>query len=90
MEDFMQWMTTNWPYVIGFIYALVSAAGQFVGMFDGPGADKARGIFDYVLGILRSLGAGTYKDEPGTTSMPLRRDTGKRISPDGVVYSIKQ
>jgi hypothetical protein len=79
MDNVVQWMTANWPYVMGFAYALISAAGQFVGMFDGPKADKARGIFDYILGILRSLGAGTYKDEPGTTSMPFKRDSGKRI-----------
>lgn len=87
--EFINWMTTNWPYVLGFLYALISAAGQFVGMFNGPGADKARGIFDYVLGILRSLGAGTYKDEPGTTSVPFVGDTNKRIASDGTTYSIK-
>ena len=77
--DFINWITANWPLLLGFAYALISAAGQFVGMFDGPKTDKARGIFDYILGILRMFGAGTYKDEPGTTSVPFKGDTGDRI-----------
>lgn len=79
----MGWIAENWPYVLGFAYFLVSAAGQLVGMFDGPDpdekTDKARGVFEYILGILRTLGAGTYKNEPGTVSMPLKPDSGKRV-----------
>ena len=81
MDNVFTWITTNWPLMVGGLYALVSAIGQFVGMFNGPKAEKTRGIFDTILNILRRLGAGTYKDEPGTNSIPIiQGDTGKRIS----------
>jgi hypothetical protein len=75
----MDWITQNWPLVLGVIYAFLSAAGQLTGMFDGPKAEKAQGIFERILAILRGLGIGTYKDEPGSVSMPFKGDTGKRV-----------
>jgi hypothetical protein len=89
MDNVITWITTNWPLLVGSVYFLVSAVGQFVGFFNGPKAQKARGIFDTILDILRRFGAGTYKDEPGTNSVPFfSGDSGKRIV-DGQVVSIK-
>jgi hypothetical protein len=80
MENFFNWITTNWPLVLGAVYFLVSAVGQFVGFFNGPKAENAKGVFEKILSILRRFGAGTYKDEPGTNSVPIfGGDTGLRI-----------
>jgi hypothetical protein len=50
-------------------------------MVDGPKADKVSGIFDMIKLILRRLGGGTFKDEPGTNSVPLiAGDTGERVT----------
>lgn len=76
----MDWITENWALLVGAIYALLSAIGLFVGLFEGPKADKAKSIFEKILSILRGLGLGTYKDEPGTGSVPFKGDTGKRIA----------
>ena len=78
--DFINYITTNWLALGAVLYGAMSLAGQIVGLFDGPGADKARGVFDYILGLLRNFGLGTYKDEPGTTSIPFKGDTGQRIT----------
>lgn len=59
--------------------SLMIAATAIVAFFNGPRADKVRGVFDTILAFLRMIGFGTYKDEPGTLSMPLKPDSRKRI-----------
>ena len=49
-----------------------------VGWVNGPKADQAKTIMQTVISWIRVLGIGTYKDEPGTVSMPFKGDTGKR------------
>jgi hypothetical protein len=81
MENVITWVTTYWPMIIGGAYIFVSAAGDLTGMVDGPKADKVSGIFDMIKLILRRLGGGTFKDEPGTNSVPLiAGDTGERVT----------
>ena len=81
MENAVTWLTTNIPLVIGGLYILFSAAGQTTGMFNGPKADKAKNIFDVILLWLRRFGGGTFKDEPGTNSIPLLSgDSGERTT----------
>ncbi len=76
---FITWITDNWATVAAAISGLMVAAGMITGLFDGPKAAKAKGIFDYILTLLRSFGVGTYKDEPGTASIPFKGDTGERV-----------
>jgi hypothetical protein len=66
--------------IIGGAYIFISAAGDLTGMVDGPRADKASGILDMIKLVLRRLGGGTFKDEPGTNSLPLVGDTGERVT----------
>jgi hypothetical protein len=77
---FIDWIQNNWYAVAEGIGYLVLAAGAVVGFFDGPKADKAKTIFDRILGILRQVGIGTFKNEPGTLSIPGAPDSGKRIT----------
>jgi hypothetical protein len=66
--------------VVAALGTLSVAATAIVGFFNGPRASKARKGLDIILGFLRMVGFGTYKDEPGTYSMPLKRDTGERVA----------
>ena len=76
---FIDWIQNNWYAVLEGLGYLLLAAGAAVGFFNGPKADRAKTILDRILGILRSIGIGTYKDEPGTLSAPFKGDTGKRV-----------
>lgn len=81
--NFIDWIQNNWYAVAeGFGY-LVLAAGAIVGFFDGPKADRTKTILDRILGLLRQIGIGTFKDEPGTMSIPFKGDTGERITGTG-------
>ena len=66
--------------VVQALGALMVASTAIVGFFNGPGADKARGIIDTILSFARMFGFGTFKDEPGTVSLPLKPDTKVRIA----------
>jgi hypothetical protein len=80
---FLEWIQVNWFVALGGVYAILSAIGQWVGMFDGPDPDdktsKTLGIVNMIMGWLRTIGIGTYKNEPGTGSIPFKGDTGKRV-----------
>jgi hypothetical protein len=76
---FIDWIQNNWLLAGGVLYALLSLAGQIVGMVNGPKADKASGVLERMMGLLRGFGIGTYKDEPGSVSRPFKGDTGERI-----------
>ena len=84
MENFITWITANWMTMGLGLYLVLSAIGQFVGMFDGPdpddGTSKTLRVTDRLMSILRSIGIGTYKNEPGTASIPFKGDTKKRIT----------
>lgn len=75
----IEWLQNNWATLGEAIGGLMIVAGIIVGFFNGPKADKARGILDSMLSFLRMIGIGTYKDEPGTLSVPLKKDSGERI-----------
>jgi hypothetical protein len=77
---FVDWIQTNWLLAAGILYALLSLAGQIVGMVNGPKADKASGVIERLMALLRGLGIGTYKDEPGSVSMPFKGDTKERVT----------
>lgn len=77
---FIEWIQNNWLLAGGVLYALLSAAGQIVGMVNGPSADQAGSIIGYIMTFLRGFGIGTYKDEPGSVSFPGKGDTRKRIT----------
>ena len=84
MENFITWVSTNWMAAGLGLFFVLSAVGQFVGLFDGPdpddGTSKTLKVVDRLLGILRSVGIGTYKNEPGTVSMPFKGDSKKRVT----------
>jgi hypothetical protein len=76
---FIDWIQNNWYAVAEAAGGLVVAAGVIVGFFNGPKADRAKTVLDRILGLLRQIGVGTYKDEPGTFSVPLKPDSGVRV-----------
>jgi hypothetical protein len=76
---FIDWVQNNWYGMAEAVGGFVVAAGVIVGFFNGPKADKAKTVLDRILGLLRQIGVGTYKDEPGTFSVPLKPDTGVRV-----------
>ncbi len=68
-----------WLMLGGLLLGAMVLAGQITGMFDGPRAAKAKSFFDWAIGLLRGFGLGTYKDEPGSGSLPFKGDTGERV-----------
>jgi hypothetical protein len=76
---FIDWIQNNWYAMAEAVGGIVVAAGVVVGFFNGPKADKAKTVLDRILGLLRQIGIGTYKDEPGTFSVPLKPDSGERV-----------
>ena len=76
---FVDWIQNNWLLAGGVLYGALSLAGQIVGMVNGPKADKASGIIERGMALLRGFGIGTYKDEPGSVSFPFKGDTKERI-----------
>ena len=77
---FIDWIQNNWYAVAEAAGGIVVAAGVIVGFFNGPKADRAKTVLDRILGLLRQIGIGTYKDEPGTFSAPLKPDSGVRVT----------
>jgi hypothetical protein len=76
---FVDWIQNNWLLAGGVLYAALSLAGQIVGMVNGPKADTASSVLERMMALLRGFGIGTYKDEPGSVSMPFKGDTKERI-----------
>jgi hypothetical protein len=77
---FIDWIQNNWYAMAEGVGYLVLFATVAVGFADGPKADRAKTVLDRVMGLLRQIGIGTFKDEPGTLSIPGAPDTGKRIT----------
>ena len=78
--NFIEWIQTNGETLIEAIIGVMVAAGVIVGFFNGPKAGKAKGVLERLIALLRTVGIGTYKDEPGTLSAPLVPDTKKRVT----------
>jgi len=77
---FITWIQTNWYAVAQAFGYIVLFAGAVVAFFNGPPAEKAKTIIDRILLLLRQIGIGTFKDEPGTVSMPFKGDSKKRVT----------
>lgn len=77
--NFIDWIQNNWYAVAQTAGYIVLFSGGVVGFFNGPKADRAKSIIDRILGLLRQVGIGTFKDEPGTFSFPGKSDTGRRV-----------
>ena len=71
----MDWITTNWPTVLNALGMLIVACSTFVGLSNKPQAQNVSAI---LLKIAKFFSAVTFKDEPGTLSIPL---TDKDIVP---------
>ena len=65
--------------IVGTIVTFLLTAAAIVGNKAGPRAEKAVGIINWIVGFLRRFGPVTYKDEPGTWSLPGKGDSGERI-----------
>lgn len=78
--NFIDWIQNNWATMLEAIAGVLVTAGIITGFFNGPRADQAKSILDRILAMIRGLGIGTYKDEPGTGSLPFAPDSGKRIA----------
>jgi len=65
--------------VVQALGALMVACTAIVGFFNGPTADKVRGILDTILSFARMFGFGTFQDEPGSLSIPLKPDSKVRV-----------
>jgi hypothetical protein len=76
---FIDWIQNNWYAMAEGVGYLVLFASVAVGFANGPKADRAKTVLDRIMGLLRQIGIGTFKDEPGTFSMPLKPDTGVRV-----------
>lgn len=77
--NFIDWITQNWQGVLnGVLYFLLGSV-VIVGFFNGPAAGKAKTILERIIALIRTLGIGTYKDEPGSVSMPGKPDTKERV-----------
>jgi hypothetical protein len=80
MENLITWVQTNWYGVLEGVGYFILGAGVIVGFFNGPKAEKAKTVFGRILGLLRTIGIGTFKDEPGTLSVPGASDSGERVA----------
>ena len=76
---FIDFMQNNWYTMAEGIGYIILAASVAVGFANGPKADKVKTVLDRIMGLLRQIGITTFKDEPGTLSIPGKGDTGERI-----------
>jgi hypothetical protein len=64
----MEWLQANWQTILESIGYLIGAATVIVGMINKP---KANAAVEWLGKILKLLSAVTFKDEPGSLSVPL-------------------
>jgi hypothetical protein len=64
----MEWLQNNWQTILEALGYLIGGATVIVGLINKPGANKA---VEWLGKILRLLSAVTFKDQPGTWSVPL-------------------
>lgn len=75
----MEFIDQYGEMIIGTLITFMLTAAAIVGNREGPKAEKAVGIINWIVGFLRRFGPARYKDEPGTLSMPGKGDTGLRV-----------
>jgi hypothetical protein len=71
----MEWITTNWPTLLQVVGGVIAACSAAVGLSNKP---KAQNVSSVLLSIAKFFSAVTFRDEPGTLSIPL---TDKDIVP---------
>lgn len=64
----MEWLTQNWQTILEAVGYLIGGATVIVGMINKP---KANAAVEWLGKILKLLSAVTFKDEPGSLSVPL-------------------
>lgn len=79
MQGIIDWFTTNQELIAQIVGLVFALATVITALFNGPRKDAALTWITRIQGWLRSFGLATYKDEPGTGSIPFKKDTGKRI-----------
>lgn len=75
----IQWFTENQTLIATIVGLAFTIATVITSAFNGPRKDAALTWITRLQGWARSLGIATYKDEPGTLSVPLKGDSGKRV-----------
>jgi len=64
----MEWLQQNWQTVLEAIGYLIGSATVITGLINKPGANKAAEWLGKILGLLSAV---TFKDQPGSFSIPL-------------------
>lgn len=64
----MDWITTNWPTLLEALGGLILTCSTLVGISNKP---KAQTASSFLMKIAKFFSAVTFKDEPGTVSIPL-------------------
>lgn len=75
----MEFIDQYGEMIMGTLLTFLLTAAAIVGNREGPRAEKAKGILDWIVAFLRRFGPVTYKDEPGTWSLPGKGDSGERV-----------
>jgi len=64
----MDWLQANWQTLVEALGYLIGGATVIVGLIDKP---KANAAVEWLGKILHLFSAVTFKNEPGTLSVPL-------------------
>ena len=64
----MEWITTNWAMLLEIVGGFILLCSTAVGLSNTP---KAQNVSAMLLKIAKFFSAVTFKDEPGTLSVPL-------------------
>ena len=64
----MEWITTNWPMLLESLGGLILICSTLVGISNKPKAQTASAV---LMKVAKFFSAVTFKDEPGTISVPL-------------------
>ena len=78
MQGLIDWFSTNQDLIVTIITGIFTFATVVTGFFNGPKKETALTWIDRVRGWFRIIGLVSYKDEPGTFSVPGAGDTGER------------
>lgn len=75
MESFLNWINANGATLVGTLGSIIAACSVLVGFSNKP---KAQTFSDGLFKVAKFFSGLTFKDEPGTISIPL---TDKDIVP---------
>lgn len=64
----MEWITNNWAALLEGVGGLILACSALVGLSNAP---KAQTASSFLLRVAKFFSAVTFKDEPGSLSVPL-------------------